>query len=202
MAAVCGRDDANYAPLADNLRRLRAARDARGRALEIIEMPLPARRVVQGVGGWLQAMLISISQWRYCGTRIRRYAGRGGARYSGGGVSGARGGDAAVFGYYRGRRFGSLHNAAAAGRAGCAGNLTMRNVTVAATQFSVTPDRARNVERARRRCVKPPARARRSFCCRSFSSCILVQGPGPEMVCRGEPGRNARDDCAFCEPSA
>jgi agmatine deiminase len=50
MAAVCGRDDANYAPLADNLRRLRAARDARGRALEIIEMPLPARRVVQGVG--------------------------------------------------------------------------------------------------------------------------------------------------------
>ena len=50
MAAVCDRDDANYTPLADNLRRLRAARDARGRELEIIEMPLPTRRVVDGVG--------------------------------------------------------------------------------------------------------------------------------------------------------
>jgi agmatine deiminase len=51
MAAVCDdASDANHAPLADNLRRLRTARDARGRALEIIEMPLPGKRVVDGVG--------------------------------------------------------------------------------------------------------------------------------------------------------
>jgi agmatine deiminase len=36
--------DANHAVLDDNLKRLRAARDAKGRALEIIEIPLPARR--------------------------------------------------------------------------------------------------------------------------------------------------------------
>jgi agmatine deiminase len=36
--------DANHAVLADNLHRLRAARDAWGRALDIIELPLPARR--------------------------------------------------------------------------------------------------------------------------------------------------------------
>jgi agmatine deiminase len=37
--------DPNHAPLADNLDRLRCARDARGRALEIIELPIPAPRV-------------------------------------------------------------------------------------------------------------------------------------------------------------
>jgi agmatine deiminase len=37
--------DANYRVLKDNLDRLRRARDARGRALEIIELPLPARRM-------------------------------------------------------------------------------------------------------------------------------------------------------------
>ncbi|MEF8766147.1 agmatine deiminase family protein, partial [Stenotrophomonas sp. A3_2] len=37
IAAVCAdRTDANHAVLADNLRRLRAARDARGRALEVV----------------------------------------------------------------------------------------------------------------------------------------------------------------------
>ena len=35
--------DPQYAPLQDNLRRLRAATDARGRALEIVELPQPAR---------------------------------------------------------------------------------------------------------------------------------------------------------------
>jgi agmatine deiminase len=45
MAATCADpDDANYAILEDNLRRLRLAKDARGRALDIIELPLPARR--------------------------------------------------------------------------------------------------------------------------------------------------------------
>jgi agmatine deiminase len=33
--------DPNHAPLADNLRRLRAARDQDGRALEVIELPMP-----------------------------------------------------------------------------------------------------------------------------------------------------------------
>jgi agmatine deiminase len=36
--------DANHAVLDDNLRRLQAATDASGRPLEIIELPLPARR--------------------------------------------------------------------------------------------------------------------------------------------------------------
>jgi agmatine deiminase len=51
MAATCDDPaDPNHKPLAENLRRLRAARDARGRALDIIEMPLPRRREVAGVG--------------------------------------------------------------------------------------------------------------------------------------------------------
>jgi len=45
MTATCADPaDFNHRVLEDNLRRLRAARDARGRALEIIELPLPARR--------------------------------------------------------------------------------------------------------------------------------------------------------------
>jgi agmatine deiminase len=51
MAATCDdRSDPNYPVLAENLRRLRAARDARGRSFDIIEMPLPGRREVAGVG--------------------------------------------------------------------------------------------------------------------------------------------------------
>jgi len=38
------RNDDNYEALQDNLARLRAARDARGRELEIIELPQPRRR--------------------------------------------------------------------------------------------------------------------------------------------------------------
>ena len=44
VAATC--DDAadpNHATLAENLRRLRAARDARGRALTVVELPMPPR---------------------------------------------------------------------------------------------------------------------------------------------------------------
>ena len=37
--------DTNYALMQDNLRRLRAARDARGRALDVLELPIPAKRV-------------------------------------------------------------------------------------------------------------------------------------------------------------
>jgi agmatine deiminase len=45
MTATCADPaDYNHRVLEDNLRRLRAARDAQGRALEIIELPLPARR--------------------------------------------------------------------------------------------------------------------------------------------------------------
>jgi len=51
MAATCDDpSDPNHKPLAENLRRLRAARDAKGRALDIIEMKLPGRREVAGVG--------------------------------------------------------------------------------------------------------------------------------------------------------
>jgi len=51
MTAVCNNpNDANYAPLQENLARLRAATDAKGRQLEIIEMPLPAAREIEGVG--------------------------------------------------------------------------------------------------------------------------------------------------------
>jgi agmatine deiminase len=46
IAATCDDPtDPNYAPLQDNLRRLRAARDAKGRSIEIIELPLPERRM-------------------------------------------------------------------------------------------------------------------------------------------------------------
>jgi agmatine deiminase len=45
LTATCADPaDTNHRVLEDNLRRLRAARDAQGRALEIIELPLPARR--------------------------------------------------------------------------------------------------------------------------------------------------------------
>ena len=37
-------DDGNYTALQDNLARLRAAKDAAGRSLEVIEIPQPARR--------------------------------------------------------------------------------------------------------------------------------------------------------------
>ena len=38
-------EDSNYAPMQANLARLRDARDARGRALEVLELPIPATRV-------------------------------------------------------------------------------------------------------------------------------------------------------------
>ncbi|GGF03275.1 agmatine deiminase [Aliidongia dinghuensis] len=38
-------EDTNYAPMQDNLARLKAARDARGRAFEVLELPIPAKRV-------------------------------------------------------------------------------------------------------------------------------------------------------------
>jgi agmatine deiminase len=41
--------DSQYATLQENLRRLRAARDARGRALEVVELPVPRDRVRGGV---------------------------------------------------------------------------------------------------------------------------------------------------------
>ena len=43
VAAIVETDrrDENYAPLRDNLRRLRGMRDARGRSLELVELPMP-----------------------------------------------------------------------------------------------------------------------------------------------------------------
>ena len=35
--------DANFAPLQDNFRRLQAATDARGRPLEVVSLPMPGR---------------------------------------------------------------------------------------------------------------------------------------------------------------
>ena len=44
VAASCADpSDANHVPLAENLRRLRAASDARGAALSVVELPMPAR---------------------------------------------------------------------------------------------------------------------------------------------------------------
>jgi agmatine deiminase len=40
--------DPNHAPLADNLRRLRAARDAAGRPFEVVELPMPPAVVWRG----------------------------------------------------------------------------------------------------------------------------------------------------------
>src|SRR5262245_1749279 len=41
-------DDANYRPLQDNLERLRGMSDERGRALEVVELPMPAPLVFRG----------------------------------------------------------------------------------------------------------------------------------------------------------
>jgi agmatine deiminase len=50
VVAIAERDraDPNHAPLADNLARLRAFRDAAGRALEVVELPMPAPIVHAG----------------------------------------------------------------------------------------------------------------------------------------------------------
>ena len=49
VAVACGdRADANHAPLAENRRRLAAARDARGRALTVIDLPMPPRIEADG----------------------------------------------------------------------------------------------------------------------------------------------------------
>jgi len=49
VAASCAdASDPNHAPLAENLRRLRAARDARGAALTVVELPMPERLAVGG----------------------------------------------------------------------------------------------------------------------------------------------------------
>ncbi len=42
------RADANYEPLQENLRRLRAAKDVNGRKLQIVEMPLPRPVIFKG----------------------------------------------------------------------------------------------------------------------------------------------------------
>jgi agmatine deiminase len=42
------RDDSNHEPLAENLRRLRVARDADGRPFEIVELPMPAPVIFDG----------------------------------------------------------------------------------------------------------------------------------------------------------
>jgi agmatine deiminase len=42
------RDDPQYAAVHENLARLRAATDARGRALEVVELPMPARPEFRG----------------------------------------------------------------------------------------------------------------------------------------------------------
>jgi len=48
-AAVCSdATDANFAPLAENRRRLAGMRDARGAALSVIELPMPPRLVAGG----------------------------------------------------------------------------------------------------------------------------------------------------------
>src|SRR5262249_20227535 len=41
-------NDANYQPLQENLRRLRAATDLQGRRLQVIELPLPRPIIFQG----------------------------------------------------------------------------------------------------------------------------------------------------------
>jgi agmatine deiminase len=40
--------DANYAPLQDNLRRLQAARDPRGRPYEVVTLPMPGPVLADG----------------------------------------------------------------------------------------------------------------------------------------------------------
>ncbi|MCI0685034.1 MAG: agmatine deiminase family protein [Gemmataceae bacterium] len=48
VAVEANEDDANYRPLQENLERLRGMTDERGRALEVIELPMPAPVVFRG----------------------------------------------------------------------------------------------------------------------------------------------------------
>ena len=54
LAQTCGEDNPNYARLQANLEVLRAATDARGRRLEVVEMPLLP--YVEGVGAGLDGV--------------------------------------------------------------------------------------------------------------------------------------------------
>jgi agmatine deiminase len=49
LAAEKNRDDANYRALAENRERLTGARDAKGRALEVVPLPMPAPLFFDGV---------------------------------------------------------------------------------------------------------------------------------------------------------
>jgi agmatine deiminase len=49
VAATDNTGDANFKIFQDNLDRLKAARDAQGRELEVIPLPIPARRDHNGV---------------------------------------------------------------------------------------------------------------------------------------------------------
>ena len=49
VAAVCDGADETRAPLAENLRRLRAVRDADGASLAVFELPMPPPLVIDGV---------------------------------------------------------------------------------------------------------------------------------------------------------
>ena len=49
VAAACDADDANRAPLAENLRRLRGMRDADDKPLAIAELPMPPPVVIEGL---------------------------------------------------------------------------------------------------------------------------------------------------------
>ncbi len=48
-ASEARRSDTNYAPLRENLRRLRRARDEKGRRLQVVELPMPAPVHYRGV---------------------------------------------------------------------------------------------------------------------------------------------------------
>jgi agmatine deiminase len=47
-AVEANRSDANYVPLKDNLKRLRAATDLKGRKLQVVELPLPRPVIFRG----------------------------------------------------------------------------------------------------------------------------------------------------------
>jgi len=49
VAAVCDGADENHASLAENLRRLRAMRDADGAPLAVVELPMPPPLVIDGI---------------------------------------------------------------------------------------------------------------------------------------------------------
>ena len=65
-------DDANYEPLRENIRRLRAATDHDGKPLAIVELPMPAPGDLRRTPPARQLRQLLYRQWRRAGPSLQR----------------------------------------------------------------------------------------------------------------------------------